>query len=259
MGRVGPTSLKTIRIMKFNKIAEHVKGIPYTQLERGRKLYEHILQYQPEECLELGFAHGVASCYIAAALHEIGKGKLTCVDLEESKDREPILETLLEQSGLADFVSIHREKNSYTWFLKKAIEANSENYVCNPVYDFCFVDGAKNWTIDGIAFFLVDKLLKKDGFILFDDYRWTYREYSKAILDGITIRALSEDQANEPNIEKVFQLLVMQHPAYSNFVIDEDWAWAQKSECDKKSVQLVVSKSFKYRILKELRTALGKS
>ena len=67
--------------MKFNTIAKLVHGIPYTQRERGKKLYDHILKYKPENCLELGFAHGVASCYIAAALHEIGHGTLTCVDL----------------------------------------------------------------------------------------------------------------------------------------------------------------------------------
>lgn len=244
--------------MKFDAIASLVNGIPYTQRERGKKLYDHILKYKPSNCLELGFAHGVASCYIAAALHEIGKGTLTCVDLEESADREPNLEGLLEKAGLTDFVSIKRERNSYTWFLKKAIEENTENHVCTPCYDFCFIDGAKNWTIDGLAFFLVDKLLKKDGFILFDDYRWAYGEYSKDVLDGITIRGLSQGQVENPNIELIFQLLVMQHPAYSSFVIDEDWAWAQKTVSNEKSVNFIVSKSFKYRLIKKMKSILTK-
>lgn len=245
--------------MKFNAIAKIVHGIPYTQVERGKKLYEHILEHQPENCLELGFAHGVASCYIAAALHELGKGTLTCVDLKDSRDRDPNLERLLQTAGLEEFVVIKREQNSYNWFLKKDVVDNSKNNACTPIYDFCFIDGAKNWTIDGLAFFLVDKLLRKEGFILFDDYRWSYGEYSKEILDGITIRELSRDQINTPNIELIFKLLVMQHPAYSNFVIDEDWAWAQKTVSDHKQLDLIVSKSFKYRILKKLKAMLGSS
>lgn len=239
--------------MKFKKIATYLDGIPYTHKEMGKRLYNHILATGAERCLELGFAHGVASCYMAAACHEKGSGLVTSVDLISSKNRNPNLEELLSITGLEDYCQIYREENSYTWFLKKEIERNSDKYVCSPVYDFCFIDGPKNWTIDGFAFFLVDKLLNKNGWILFDDYRWVYSNYSKDLLDGITIRELSSDQANTPNIRLVFQLLVMQHPSYSNFEIDEDWAWAQKKVSQQKRLKLTATKSFKYRLLKKLR------
>jgi len=237
--------------MKFNDIAQVVEGVPYTQPERGRALYDHIIKHKPEKCLELGFAHGVASCYMAAALDEIGGGKLVCVDLEHSSELSPNIEGLLNKAGLAEYVTICREKNSYTWFLKNEIEKNTENYHCDPKYDLCFIDGSKNWTIDGCAFFLADKLLRENGYIVFDDYRWAYWHYPKKVMDGITVRDMSEEQINEPNIELVFQLLVMQHPDYSNFVIDEDWAWAQKIRSVNKSVQMIASQSFKYRLLKQ--------
>ncbi|MCG8443619.1 MAG: class I SAM-dependent methyltransferase, partial [Caulobacterales bacterium] len=146
--------------MTFDDIAEIVRGVPYTQVERGRKLYEHIVSTRPEECLELGFAHGVATCYIAAALQEAGGGRVTCVDLEGNEAMDPNVEQLLDKAGLRGFVDIRREKNSYNWFLKKEIEQQSASGICAPKYDFCFIDGPKNWTIDGLAFFLVDKLLK---------------------------------------------------------------------------------------------------
>jgi len=239
--------------MKFNDIAGIVEGIPYTQKERGRVLYDYIMDKKPEKCLELGFAHGVASCYVAAALDELGRGELVCVDLTRSADLKPNIETLLQKAGLENVVTIHREKNSYTWFLKKEIEKNTYNYCCAPQYDLCFIDGPKNWTIDGGAFFMVDKLLNEKGIIIFDDYQWAYKNYSKEILDGITIREMSQDQIEVPNIELVFQLLVMQHPNYSNFVIDEDWAWAQKVRSENKSVKMIASKSLKYRLLKKLQ------
>lgn len=244
--------------MKLDKIKAIVKGIPYTLEERGENLYNYIVDNRPELCLELGFAHGVASCYIAAALHEIGAGKLVCVDLESSARLAPTLEDLTEKAGIRDFVEIHREANSYTWFLKKNIERRTENGVCQPEYDFCFIDGAKNWTIDGMAFFCVDKLLKQGGTLLFDDYQWVYSGYSKDVMDGITIRDLSEDQIREPNIKAIFELLVMQHDKYSDFIIDEDWAWARKTQSDAKSVKVIASQSFKYKVLKSIRSLRGK-
>lgn len=243
--------------MKFGEIKGVLAGIPYTRADRGKKLYEHILSTRPAECLELGFAHGVASCYIAAALHELGQGKLTCVDLQSSADLEPNLEKLLETVRLSDFVTIHREQNSYTWFLKKAIEQYSDNGHCTPRYDFCFIDGAKNWTIDGMAFFCVDKLLRQNAWLLFDDYRWSYRDRSVSVSDGITIREMSDDQIDAPNIALIFHLLVMQHPAYSKFIIDEDWAWAQKVLAPEKAVRIIASTSFRYRVLKKLRSLVG--
>ena len=70
---------------------------------------------------------------------------------------------------------------------------------------------------------------------------------------GITIREMSQDQIDIPNIERVFQLLVMQHPNYSNFMIDEDWAWVQKVHADEKQVKVIASQSLKYLFLKKFR------
>jgi predicted O-methyltransferase YrrM len=238
--------------MKFEAIAKHLKGIPYTQVEMGRLLYNHVLKEKPKHCLELGFAHGVATCYVAAALDELGEGHITAVDLKASKNRKPNLEELLEGCNLSQYVTIEREMHSYTWYLKKAIAANTKDLNCKPVFDFCFIDGPKNWTIDGLAFFLVDKLLRKDGWILFDDYRWVYAQMKGEGVAGVAKRDLSKDQLECAQIEQVFKLLVMQHPAYGNFLIDEDWAWAQKTEVPRPKLALQSTKSFKYRLLKKL-------
>lgn len=81
---------------------------------------------------------------------------------------------------------------------------------------------------------MADKLLKKNGWMIFDDYLWSYARADKAgrgATDGITHRKLSEAELNTPQIREVFQLLVMQHPDYDNFKIhaEGDWAWAQKT------------------------------
>lgn len=214
--------------MKFRDVAEQIGGIPFTSMERGREIYEHVIKTKPRRCLELGFAHGVATCYVAAALDETGSGHLDAVDLVESA-RDPSAEDLLEKCGLESYVTLHREKNSYTWFLKKKIEEMSASGACETVYDLCFVDGPKNWTIDGAAFFMVDKLLNANGTIIFDDYSYAYASVEGAT-DGIAHRLLGDDERREPHIKSVFHLLVVQHSQYGKFqVVNEQWAWACKT------------------------------
>ena len=201
-------------------------------VDEAWELYNFVLNKRPSRCLELGHAHGVSSLYIAAALDEIGDGHLDSVDLEASLNRSPNIESLFEQARLSQYLSIYREANSYTWFLKRMIEQQSHSDAsCEPCYSFCFIDGCKNWTIDGLAFFLVEKLLERDGWILFDDFSWTYDSHRhKPDNDGITTRHLGREEMAQPHVERIFRLLVMQHPSFSNFTLQDDaWAWAQKS------------------------------
>jgi predicted O-methyltransferase YrrM len=218
--------------MDFATVQALLAGVPYIQPGPAERLYEFIRRTGPAECLELGFAHGASSCYIAAALAARGQGHLTTVDLEQSGGREPRIETLLARTGLASYVTVRREPHSYAWFLKKEIVRRSAGGSCQPAYDFCFFDGAKNWTVDGFAFFLVDKLLRPGGWLLFDDYRWSYARREavtgRSETDGIVHRAMSADQREEPNVELIFRYLVMQHPGYADFRVEGDWAWARK-------------------------------
>jgi predicted O-methyltransferase YrrM len=214
--------------VKFAEVEQLVRGIPYTTPERGREIYDHVLKARPEKCLELGFAHGVSLCYVAAALHELGRGHIDGVDLE-SVSLDPSPETLLARCGLSEFVTLHRERNSYTWFLKKKIEANSAGGICKTEYDLCYIDGPKNWTIDGAAFFMVDKLLNRGGAVVFDDYSYAYRGLD-GTTDGVVHRELANDERLEPQIKAVFHLLVMQHPDYGKFeIVNEQWGWATKT------------------------------
>ena len=224
--------------MKLSEVRTLVRGVPYLGEDEGEELYRFIQDTKPERCLELGHAHGVSSLYIAAALDENGRGHLDTADLETSFDRDPNLERLLAEAGLARRVSIHREKNSYNWFLKKQIAARSAAAICEPCYDFCFIDGAKNWTIDGFAFFLVEKLLNHGGWLLFDDLNWTLGKHKgRTQSDGITVRSLSEEEIHEPHIANIFEFLVTQHPEFSNYLVqDRWWAWAQKVQDGRKTI-----------------------
>jgi predicted O-methyltransferase YrrM len=244
--------------MKFDDVAAVLDGIPYMSPRKGRVFYDFVMETKPEECLELGFAHGVSSCYIAAALHERGRGHLTAVDLESGRGIQPSIEELLRRTGLTEWVTPVRELSGHNWFLKKKIEAQSKDGACVPLYDFCFIDAAKNWTLEGYAFFLVDKLLRQGGWVVFDDYGWSYAEHGaatgKKATAGINHQELSDDELRAPHIEAVFRTLVMQHPDYSNFrVVDEQVAFAQKVRGEVKAFRLESSASVRYKLVKAFR------
>ena len=167
-----------------------------------------------------------------------------------------------QQTGLSEFATVTRTQTGYTWFLHDEIARNTANGVCNEVYDLCIIDGPKNWTIDGAAFFFADKLLKKNGWIIFDDYNWTYAsaDTQREATDGITHRALSKDERETPQIREVFELLVKQHPSYGNLVTldDGDWALAQKTQSDNKTYSVVYRYKTEDMIAKVLHKAYRK-
>ena len=235
--------------MQFSTVARRLEGIPYTSAAKGRVFYDFILKHKPRRVLELGFAHGVSSCYFAAALDEFG-GKLDAVDLDVGF--EPSLEELRSALGFENLISIHREKSSYTWFLKKKLEEQFSSGNLHTPYDFCFIDGPKDWTNDGLSFFLVDKLLSDGGIIMFDDYSWTYRAFGRN--KGYVFENMSEEELAQPQIEAVFRLLVMQHPSYSGFeIIDDNLAIAKKIKSEDRVLEHTTKFSLAYRIMKAVK------
>lgn len=217
--------------MKFDQVQRIVGGVPFITREHACDLYDMILDRRMDRILELGIAHGTATCTMAAALEELGRGKVTAVDLQDA-DFAPSAEEQLARCGLSAYAEVVRMKTGYTWFLHDEIRRLTVDGVCRPVYDLCIIDGPKNWTIDGCAFFLADKLLRPGGWVIFDDYAWTYAQANagREATDGIAHRELSAEERTTPHIREVFELLVVPHPSYSNFVVydQRDWAMAQK-------------------------------
>jgi predicted O-methyltransferase YrrM len=242
--------------MDFDVVAESVRGIPFMTPALGRRVYEHIRSTRPSEALELGTAHGVSAAYMAAALEANRSGHLTTVD-HGGADYHPSPESVLEHAGLADRVTVVRADSSYNWFLKQQIEAASDTAGnCQPRYDFCYLDGSKNWNIDGLAVVLIEKLLRPGGWLLMDDLEWTY-ENNRWILphdDGRPLGPMSESERSEPHLLAVFELLVKQHPAFTRFIREDAWyGWAQKGTGTERSYELTSSRPLGALVASELR------
>ena len=208
--------------MKPAAIKRVVGDLLHMTLPRAEVISELVLQNSCERLLELGFNHGVSSCYLAGALQEQGRGHLTTIDLTSARDRVPNIEQLLSSLGLESYVTIHYEPTSYLWRLMRMLEEDSSER-----FDFLYLDGAHDWFTDGFAFLLVDRLLLPGGLIVLDDLDWTFHR-SLALPRTDRVRRMPEDERTTPQIRKVWELLVQTHPRYGDFEEQDGWALARK-------------------------------
>jgi predicted O-methyltransferase YrrM len=194
--------------------------------EQGRLLYSFILREEPEQILELGCGIGTSACYMAAALAELGRGRVTSIDRNPDLP-EWVARTFAKVSP--EFQRHHElviSATSYNDHLLKIIETQTNDGVCQPFVDFCFIDGAHTWEIDGCAFFLSEKLLKPGKWMLFDDLNWTIAN-SPEVQKNMTGSVPMELQ-QMAQVRKVFNFLVAQHPSFECFLVADEWGWARK-------------------------------
>lgn len=180
---------------------------PLTSPAAGRLLYEFAAKEDVEEIVELGCAHGTSTAYLAAALEAKAAGCVRTFDREDAADREPNLFAVLGHVGVEARVRPTLSTSSYTWGLMQILEERTVGHVTEPLFDLGFIDGAHTWETDGLAFLLVDRLLRPDRWIVFDDVNWTLGS-SPTLKDTPRVLALSEEERTTPHVRKVIDLLV---------------------------------------------------
>ena len=208
--------------MKLESVHATVGEIPHMTFEQARKISYFINHHRLTDILELGFRYGVSTCYLAATLQDMGSVHITTIDLELVRDQQPNIQQLLNKCKLTSYVDIFFEPTSYNWRMMKFLEEDP-----TPRFDLCYLDGAHDWFVDGFAFFLVDKLLRPGGWIIFDDLNWTYAQ-SPALRNSPKVKSMPVEEQITPQMRKVYELLVKPHPDYNDFMVDGDWAYAHK-------------------------------
>jgi len=212
----------------FALVEKAVAELPHPEHDPvfSRALGQFVQHVGAREILELGTGHGGSACWLAAGLRLGGGGTLTTID----RDTAPSITRLLDTAGIADLTRIVRTPRSYTWELMHLIQANTSDGRCNPQFDFCYIDGAHNWDTDGFAFFLVEKLLKPGGWIVFDDLDWTYATcLHLSPVDADVASLMTPEERSIPQVGGVFELLVRQHPGFDVVRQFPVHGWARKA------------------------------
>jgi predicted O-methyltransferase YrrM len=211
-------------------VAAAVRDIPNMKEHEGRRVAGHLRRTGARDVLEIGTGHGVSAAYLVAGLPE--DGRVTSIDsAEAARTRSPSADEVLSRLGVrhrVDLVLV--EDSSYTWWLKEQVELRSDQAGnVEPRYDFCYLDGAHNWTIDGLAVVLIEKLLRPGGWLLLDDLGWTYEGGTHGPGQSPDDLRLSARERTTPHVRAVYDLIVRQHPAFTDFREEDGWwGWAHK-------------------------------
>ncbi len=101
--------------------------------------------------------------------------------------------------------------DSYNWSLMKIIEAQKGQ----PLFDYCFLDGAHTVAVDALNYFLCDILLKVGGYIDFDDYDWRLRGSSLSPEKVPAIaQQYTDEQINAYQVKMIVDTLVRRSAKY---------------------------------------------
>lgn len=218
---------------------------------QGRQVYDHLRQTGAREVLELGTAHGASAAYMAAAVAANGGGTVTTVDRYHFGGPPP--EETIRRAGLDDHVSFVRmDHSSYDWWLREQIvQRTGADGHCEPMYDFCYLDGAHDWHVDGLAVVLVERLLRTGAWLLMDDLDWSY---AKNVVPEPP--NLSPEERAVPHLREVFDVIVQGHPSFTELRVQDDgWGWARKAPGEPKRLRIETTTNRNDILTRRLRQA----
>jgi predicted O-methyltransferase YrrM len=241
--------------MQFEAIRQAVEGVPIMTPAQGRVVYDHVLRNEVCDILELGTASGVSAAYMAAALDELGRGSVTTLDKAQYvPSPPPERQAFARVPELLRYVTFERPPDSsYVWWLLRTIQERSDAAGnCAPAYDFCYLDGAHDFTIDGLAVFLAEKLLRPGAWLLLDDLNWSYA----ADHTGVDLTTLSADEIQAPHVRIIFDVLIKQHPSFTELRLqDGSWGWARKAPGQARRYTVETSQSLSGLVVDRLKRA----
>jgi hypothetical protein len=148
--------------------------------------------------------------------------------LEAARNKEPNIDKILANLELTDWVTVYYEPRSFTWRLMKFIEEGSY-----PRFDFCYLDGGHTWDVSGFGFFLVEKLLRPGGWLLFDDLNWSVAPRAEVLRqNGMPLppwmARMTDEEMKTLQVRKVWELLVKQHMNFDKFLEEGQWGFTRK-------------------------------
>lgn len=165
---------------------------------------------------EVGVYRGDTARCVAEVLG--GAGELHLFDYA---DRVEPVAAALRAAGHVNVVAhanSRRMLDSYNWSLMRLLAAHQE-----PLFDYVFLDGAHTWTLDALAFCLIDRLLRPGGIVDFDDYAWTL-EASPSMRPEVfpdVLGLYTDEQIAARQVALVVDLLVRRDERYEEIVPDK--------------------------------------
>lgn len=128
-------------------------------------------------------------------------------------DYEDQIETLFEDFKRLPEVrcSLHAKGNSkrmhdsYNWKLSDMLLEMKEQEK-DGIFDVAYLDGNHTLAFDGLACWLLKQLVKKGGYLIFDDVDWSYKKYRAT--HPTAFERYTEEQVADCQIKRVINLFM---------------------------------------------------
>lgn len=121
---------------------------------------------------EIGVGYGTTSVEVCKCLDE--DDTYVCFDFDDVV--EALIEDLSKVLGISCRLiakgNSHKEYDSYSWELSNAL-FDMRNKNLDGLYDVVYLDGFHSFFHDGAACCLAKELIKPDGYLIFDDMKWS--------------------------------------------------------------------------------------
>jgi hypothetical protein len=136
-------------------------------------------------------------------------------------DFEAVVQGVKQRLADANYTNVSafgcstKERDSYNWTLMRLLINNPL-----PIYDYVYLDGAHTWDVDGLAFFLLDRLLKPNGYIDFDDYGWSMAASptQNPVANPRNLDLFTEEQIKASHVTLIVELLAKRDRRYQEVV-----------------------------------------
>ncbi|MBM6405799.1 class I SAM-dependent methyltransferase [Phycicoccus sp. CSK15P-2] len=209
--------------MDFATIDKALAGTRFMTTGQAKVMYDFVLRKRLSRVLELGFAHGKSSCYLAAAVEEVDpkNGHVLTIDRTDAERRDPNIWELGRRTGMGDRITPVMAHTSFTWEMMKLIRDDP-----TPRFDLVYIDGGHTWDTTGFAFHLADRLLVPGGWVVFDDLDWTLGG-SASMRDKPWVKRLSPEERDTGQVRLVFRLLA-EGGGYEECHEVRTWGFARK-------------------------------
>lgn len=191
---------------------------PYMKLDRAKLAEQIIIPNKLGRILEIGHYMGASTCYFAAMAQALG-GRVVSCDFPHAAGLSPNLEDGLKRCGLSEWVTIFRDQEGAEWRMMKLIDQGLE-------FDFVYIDAGHTVVNAALQFFLADRLMRRGGWIVFDDLPWTMARSS--LKDAAWVKKKTQEEQTTAQVGWVWRTLVKTHPGFANFQETQQWGWCQK-------------------------------
>jgi len=183
----------------LRRVTEVTSGIPHMKSSVGASIFAILHDRCAGRILEVGFYHGVSTCYLAAVAEALD-GHVTALDIPYSAALKPNAESLLTSCGLAHRVTLHRDSGGAAWSLAEAVRRGD-------TFDAVFLDDIHTWVQTGFHALLALRVLSPGGILILDDLDWTVSRSKSPHVRGL---GMTDAQRDTKQVRMVWELLIQQ-------------------------------------------------